>query len=94
MNSVYKPIVAAALLFGAASIPHAAAQSSGGQYRIDAIVIAGGGSAIAGGNYRITSTLGQAATASLNGAAFNLFDGFWGPAGGLAGDFIFSATFE
>jgi hypothetical protein len=83
-----------ALILGAAFGAQANAQSSGGQYRIDPVAIAGGGSSIAGGSYQITSTLGQAATATLSGASYVAFDGFWAPVGGLLGDIIFANGFE
>ena len=84
----------AALLLGVASMAQAAAQSSGGPYDIKSSVIAGGGSPIAGGNFQITSTLGQAATSTLSGAGFVIVDGFWAPVGGLGSDLIFANGFE
>ena len=45
------------------------AQSSGGPYRFDKSVIAGGGGVANGGNYRFASTPGQATTARISGAS-------------------------
>ena len=70
------------------------AQSSGGPYDVEASVIAGGGSPIAGGSFQITSTIGQAATSTLSGAGFVIVDGFWAPVGSLVGDLIFANGFE
>ena len=94
MNPVRRTMTAAALILGAAFVAQVSAQSSGGQYRIDPVVIAGGGGPITGGNYQITSTLGQPATAPLAGGSYALFNGFWSPVDGVAGDFVFANGFE
>jgi len=86
--------VAVAVCLGVMVCGTAIAQSSGGQYQIDSAVIAGGGGPIAGGDFQITSTLGQPATATLAGANFILFNGFWSPVGGGAGDLIFADGFD
>jgi hypothetical protein len=82
-----------ALIAGAACLAPAGAQSSGGPYRIDPVALPGGGGPTAGGNYQITSTLGLAATGTLNGAGFAIFGGFWSPVGG-GGDSIFASGFD
>jgi hypothetical protein len=83
-----------ALIPGVAFVMQASAQSSGGQYGIDPVVVAGGGGPITGGNYQITSTLGQAATSALSGASYVIVDGFWAPVGGTLVDIIFANGFE
>lgn len=94
MNRVSRKVAIAALILGAAYAVAGSAQSSGGQYRIDRVVIAGGGGPIAAGSYQITSTLGQPATSTLSGASFVIVDGFWAPIGSLLGDSIFANGFE
>ncbi|MEO7063105.1 MAG: hypothetical protein ABI082_04930 [Dokdonella sp.] len=94
MNRVNKSTVIVALLLGLASASELPAQSSGGPYRIDPVAIAGGGGPIVGGPYQITSTIGQAATSTLSGASYVVFDGFWSPVGGGLGDIIFINGFE
>jgi hypothetical protein len=94
MNRVCRTVAAAVLILGATFVAQVSAQSSGGQYRIDAVVIASGGGPIGGGNYQITSTLGQPATEPLAGGSYALFNGFWSPVGGVAGDFVFANGFE
>ena len=93
MNRIVRTI-ALAMLLGTASGVCVHAQSSGGPYEIQRVAIAGGGSPIAGGNYQISSTLGQAATATLSGASYVVFDGFWAPVGGTLGDVIFANGFD
>jgi hypothetical protein len=94
MNRVSKKMVIAALILGVAFVVQGSAQSSGGQYRIDRVVIEGGGGPIAAGSYQVTSTLGQPATSTLSGAGFVIVDGFWAPVGSLLGDIIFANGFE
>ena len=94
MNRVGAKTAIAALILGTVFAAPASAQSSGGQYRIDPVVIAGGGGPIGGGNHQITSTLGQPATAVIAGGGYIIFDGFWSPVGGVAGDFIFANGIE
>jgi hypothetical protein len=51
---------------------------SGGEYRITASVIAGGGGTSTGGMFAVTGTLGQpVAGGPLNGGTFTLGSGFW-----------------
>lgn len=83
-----------ALLLGVAFVAQSHAQSSGGPFVIEPVAIAGGGSPIGGGQFLITSTLGQAATSTLSGAGFVIVDGFWSPVGGLTGDVIFANGFD
>lgn len=82
------------LILGTTFVAQSNAQSSGGPYRIEPVVIAGGGGPIAGGAYQITSTIGQAATSALSGASYVIFDGFWSPVGGGLGDIIFINGFD
>ena len=94
MNRTRTTMIAAAMILGATFVAQVNAQSSGGQYSIISIVIAGGGGPIAGSNYQITSTLGQAAGATLAGGSYSIFNGFWSPVGGVGGDFVFANGFE
>ena len=83
-----------AAVLGALLVAQASAQSSGGPYRIESVVMAGGGGPIAGENYQITSTLGQPVTTVLAGAGYTILGGFWGPVGGFEIDSIFASGFE
>jgi hypothetical protein len=94
MHQRNRIMMIAALLFIAAHGGQASAQSSGGPYRIEMVVMAGGGDPIAGGSFQITSTLGQAATTTLSGASYTLFGGFWRPVGSLAVSVLFADGFE
>lgn len=69
------------------------AQSSGGPYRIDASVIAGGGASLSGSTFRLSGTVGQPATARLVAGGFRLYSGFWAPAGPQS-DEIFANGFD
>ncbi len=69
------------------------AQSSGGPYRFDKSVIAGGGGVANGGNYRFASTPGQATTARISGASYVFYGGFWTPSA-PASDAIFANGFD
>jgi hypothetical protein len=95
MNRASTRIAVTALILGATSFAPVGAQSSGGQYRIDPVTLPGGGGPIAGGNYQITSSLGQPATGVLRGASYLVFGGFWSPVGDFTGgDSIFSSGFD
>lgn len=94
MNRLGNNMTMAALLFGALCGGQAGAQSGGGPYRIEPVVIAGGGGPIAGGNYQITSTLGQPASEVLIGGNYAIFDGFWSPVGNFLGDPVFADGYE
>ena len=94
MNRGNMRAIVTALIVGATFIAEASAQSSGGQYRIDPVALPGGGGPTAGGNYRITSSLGLPATGVLSGAGYALFGGFWSPVGGFSVDSIFASGFE
>ena len=94
MKRMARTAIVAALIVSGVPTTQTSAQSSGGPYRIDPVAIAGGGGPIAGGPYQITSTLGQAATSTLSGASYVLFDGFWSPVGGGLGDIIFIDGFD
>jgi hypothetical protein len=69
------------------------AQSSGGPYRIDASVIAGGGASLSGSTFRLRGTVGQTATTRLAAGSFRLYSGFWAPAGPES-DEIFANGFD
>lgn len=68
----------------------ARAQSSGGPYAIDPVVIAGGGATLSGGQFRLSGTIGQPATATLAAGNFHLYDGFWAQ----LNDRIFADSFD
>ena len=93
MNRTSRTTLIVALV-GAAFAADAGAQSSGGQYSIARVAIAGGGSPISGGAYQISSTLGQSATSVLIAGNYIVFDGFWSPVGGFVSDLIFADGFE
>ena len=69
------------------------AQSSGGPYRIDASVIAGGGASLGGSTFRLSGTVGQTASARLAAGSFRLYSGFWAPIGPQS-DVIFANGFD
>ena len=72
------------------------AQSSGGAYVIDRVVIAGGGSPMSGGAYQVSGTFGQAATTRLSAQGLHgLSIGFWSPASlNGSSDRIFANGFD
>jgi len=74
---------------------HAGAQSSGGPYRVDPSVIAGGGASLGGGAFQLQGTLGQSATATLSATTYRFYGGFWAPAAsGPMPDLIFANGFD
>jgi hypothetical protein len=84
-------------LLAALALSHALAlaQSGGGAYVIDRVVIAGGGSPMSGGAYQVSGTFGQAATARLAAQNYAVYDGFWSPASlGGSSDRIFANGFD
>lgn len=67
---------AIALLISSAILaPAARAQSA--NYSIPWHTIAGGGGTSSGGNYTVSGTIGQHATATMSGGAYSLTGGFW-----------------
>ena len=66
---------------------------SGGPYRIDPAVIAGGGATLSGGQFRLSGTIGQPATSMLSASTYRLYDGFWAPAS-PSSDLIFANGFD
>lgn len=94
MRHVLKVTSLAAFALGTALAPAVFAQSSGGAYVIDRVVIAGGGSPMSGGSYQLSGTFGQAATATLSAAPYLTFDGFWTPVSLTLSDTIFANGFE
>ena len=81
-------LAAFALLLGGSV--HSGAQSGGGAYRIDRVVIVNGGGAVGGGSYALSTTLGQSATDLLAAAGYRLQGGV--RSGGI--DRIFTNGFE
>ena len=71
----------------------AGARGTGGAYDVDKAVIAVGGTTSSGGAFRLDGTLGQPATAVLNGSGYTLQDGFWAPVG-VVSDRIFANGFD
>jgi len=80
-------ILAIALWLAAAA---AAAQSSGGTYRIEPAVVANGRGTVGAGALQMRGTLGQAQTATLSGAGYRVYGGFWSP----QSDVIFANGFN
>jgi len=56
----------------------AAAQSSGGPYRIDSAVIAAGGGAVSGGSFQLRGSFGQPLVKGSGAAGYQLDSGFVG----------------
>ena len=71
----------------------ALAQSSGGPFAIDPATIAGGGATLSGGQFRLSGTIGQPATAMLGASTYRLHDGFWKPVSPPS-DLIFADGFD
>lgn len=68
-------------IFGASIIIADAQIASGGVYAVEKSVVAGGGSASAGGDYKVEGTIGQnAAGTKQQNAAFTFHSGFWNAA--------------
>ena len=87
------PLLAALLATGA--LADAAAQSSGGAFRVDPAAIAGGGvSAARSACFKLSGTLGQAPLGSSSGGAFVVSSGFWVVPGPARPDDIFQDQFE
>jgi hypothetical protein len=93
-QSLQKAFLLVALATAHGLMPSAVAQSSGGPYVIDRVAIAGGGSPLGGGAYRLSGTLGQSATATLAASPFTMFDGFWTPVSLSTSDRIFANGFD
>jgi hypothetical protein len=68
-------ILAMAILGVAILGPSVRAQST--NYSISWYTIAGGGGTSSGGNYAVSGTIGQHATASMSGGTYSLTGGFW-----------------
>jgi hypothetical protein len=83
-----------ALLAIAGVAVQAARAQSGGPYRIERAVVAGGGRPAAAGTYQLSGTFGQSATATLQSAGYAMFDGFWSPVTPTVSDRIFANAFE
>jgi hypothetical protein len=70
----------------------AGAQPSGGAYRIERGVIAGGGGSLSGGTFQLRGTFGQSTTAPLTGSGYGFYGGFWPP--NFLGDRIYADAFD
>ena len=68
----------------------ARAQPSGGPYVIDPTTIAGGGATLSGGQFGLSGTIGQPATARLTAYTYQLYGGFLTP----LSDRIFASGFD
>lgn len=93
MKTSHRFAVAAACVLFCAGNNHADAQASGGRYRMESAVIAGGGATLSGGAFQLSGTLGQPATAVLAAPNYRMYDGFWVPATALS-DLIFANGFD
>jgi hypothetical protein len=94
MNRRVKPLATSTLGAVCAFAMHAGAQSSGGAYRIERSVIAGGGSTIGGGAFEMRGTVGQNAISSSSSSNYRFDAGFWPPAAGATTDRIFANGFD
>ncbi len=74
-GSLMRYLLAMVVLSAALLGPSARAQST--NYSITWHTIAGGGGASSGGNYKLTGTIGQPATATMSGGNYSLTGGFW-----------------
>jgi hypothetical protein len=83
-------LTAFALLL-AASV-HSGAQSGGGIYRIDRVVIVNGGGTVGGGSYALSASLGQSATDLLAATDYRLQGGVWSAVD--SADLVFTNGFE
>jgi len=79
-----------AALLVSAYLSGAAAQSSGGPYRIAPAAVANGGGTLSGGAYQHGGTLGQSPISTSAAAGYRLYSGFWAP----ASDVIFANGFD
>jgi hypothetical protein len=72
---------------------HSGAQSGGGIYRVDRVVIVNGGGAVGGGSYALSATLSQSATDLLAASDYRLQGGVWS---GIADrvDVVFTNGFD
>lgn len=87
-------IVALATLVPVAClVPARTPALAGDAYRIDRAAIGAGGTS-SGGAFRLSGTVGQPATSTLDAGAYRLYDGFWGPASRPASDEIFANGFD
>jgi len=80
MNRRVGSFVAILLTVASAFATQAGAQSSGGPYRVNSSVIAGGGASLSGGTFQLKGTQGQSAPATLLATSYRLYGGFWVPA--------------
>jgi hypothetical protein len=69
------------------------AQSDGGIYRIDRVVIVNGGGAVGGGGYALSATLSQSATGLLAASDYRLQGGVWSSVLDRA-DLVFTNGFD
>ena len=92
MQRLYTITLVLALAAIGAFAASARAQS-GGPYRIDPAVIAGGGATLSGGQFCLSGTIGQPATATLSASTYRLYDGFWAAASPNS-DLIFANGFD
>lgn len=92
LNQITKSFLSALLFLAAGS---AAFAQLGGSYTIAQSVIASGGGTSSGGNFSIESTTGQTLAGGLiSTALFDIFSGFWTPAGVAPSLQFSSATYS
>ncbi|MDR3385754.1 MAG: hypothetical protein P4L92_01775 [Rudaea sp.] len=77
------------VLASAQVVDPALAQSSGGPYGMDSVVITAGGGTLGGGAFQLRGSFGQATTSTLSSSGYRIYDGLWGP-----DDDIFHNSFE
>ena len=94
MNRPFKPFAVGMMGVVCAFAVHASTNSSGGPYRLERSVIAGGGSTINSGTFRLSGTLGQSASATLSASSYRLYGGFWPPDANAPTDRVFANGFD
>jgi hypothetical protein len=72
----------------------ALAQSSGGDFSVPRVVVAGGSASASGGDFRVTATSGQPEAGIGSGGTFRVQGGFWPQQAAPSGDAIFCDGFE
>jgi hypothetical protein len=90
MSRLLTIVLALTLPVPGAFLGSARAQSSGGTFAIDPAADAGGAATLSGGQFRLSGTVGQPATALLVAAGYQLEGGFHP----ILSDQIFAGGFD
>ena len=94
MNRLGKRLSIFALAVASVCAFPVGAQSSGGPYRIERSVIAGGGASLGGGAFELRGTAGQSVASTLSASGYRFHGGFWSLDPGAAPDLIFANGFD